>query len=125
MGRKVVLKKGTDLAKITVDNTVYSHYAVAMRAVRKIQSSFRSWKLRMRIATLSQIARYIATIDSNVIHLEQNVYCNLKRLEDGTKKSLFMEQHFNFKLIEKEPKAKVNFPRQYDRSGRYTLSNFP
>jgi hypothetical protein len=60
-----------------------------MRAVRFIQSAFRTWRLKMRISCLSQIAQYASAIHSNVIFMEQSVYTNLAKLQDLTRKSVF------------------------------------
>jgi hypothetical protein len=40
-------------------------------------------------------------------------------------KATFPEQHFNFELLEKDYRAKVNFPLGKDKTSRYMSQNFP
>ena len=70
---------------MTVNNTIYGHFALAMRAVRKIQSTFRIWRIKMRINCLAKIAQYASAIDSNVIYLTENIYVNLTKIQAACK----------------------------------------
>ena len=54
----------------TLQNTIYSHYVVMNRVVKRIAHAFRAWKMRVRINSLANIAKYASSIDSNVLYLE-------------------------------------------------------
>ena len=56
--------------EITERNTLYGHYVVINRISKKIQDAFRSWKMRLRVNSLINIAKYACAIDSNVLFLE-------------------------------------------------------
>lgn len=65
---------------ISVDNTKYSHYAIANRAASVICRAIRDRKLRMRVNTLVAIVKYLNEITSPVLYLEQNIYLYLERI---------------------------------------------
>ena len=69
--------------EITIQNTLYSHYAVINRIIKRMQKVFKSWKLRTRINSLANIAKYAAAIDSPVLYLEQSMYLNLKKMREA------------------------------------------
>jgi hypothetical protein len=73
----------------------------------------------MRIDFLNKVARYVGSINSNVLYMEQNVYVNLSKMQDVKQKPLISEQQFNFDLTESDFKVKLNFPASKDRFGRY------
>ena len=69
--------------QITIENTLYSHFAVINRVARKIQSAFRQRSLKVRINSLINIAKYAGSINSNVHYLEQTMYLNLKKMREA------------------------------------------
>jgi len=62
---------------VTLDNTKYTHYVLIMIIAKRIQRFYRIKCLKRRIDTLTNIANYVAAIDSKKIYLEQTVYMNL------------------------------------------------
>jgi len=81
-----------------------------MRAIRKIQASFRAWKIRQRINCLVSICSYIASIDSCEVFMEESVYTNLSTFQDLIHKVLLPEQRFDFELLGSDYRARVNWP---------------
>ena len=65
---------------ITLENTLYSHYVIIQRVARRIQRSFRRWRLRIRLSCLINIAEYASQIDSNELYLEQTTYRYLESI---------------------------------------------
>jgi hypothetical protein len=76
-GKNFVLGPSIAGRLITLENTLYSHYVIIQRVARRIQRSFRRWRLRMRLSCLINIAEYASQIDSNELYLEQTAYRNL------------------------------------------------
>lgn len=69
---------------ITAENTLQVHFIMMQRIARRIARVWRKRCLSIRIKALSNIAKYVADIDSNEVYLEQTMYLNLQDIYKKT-----------------------------------------